>query len=78
MFRFDAKCGYYFYPELKDSADLTLWMNRGMTYEDNVIPRNDICITKHGLKIPVDALNYEEFVNKMEICEQTFINTISA
>ena len=78
MFRFDAKCGYYFYPELNESADLKLWMNRGMTYEDNVIPRNDICITKHGLKIPVDALNYEEFVNKMEICEQTFINTISA
>ena len=48
-----------------------------MTYEDNVIPRNDICITKHGLKIPVEALDYEEFVNKMKICEQTFINTIT-
>ena len=78
MFRFDAKCGYYFYPESSDSADLKLWMNRGMTYEENVIPRDDICITKHGLKIPVDALNYEEFVKKMKNCEQTFINTISS
>ena len=76
MFRFDAKCGYYFYPESNESVDLKLWMNRGMTYEDNVIPRNDICITKHGLKIPVDALNYEEFVEQMKTCEQVFIHTI--
>ena len=52
MFRFDAKAGYYLYPEAEGSDDLKLWLNRGSTYEENVVPRDDISITKHGLKIP--------------------------
>lgn len=75
MFRFDAKVGYYFYPELKkDSEDLKLWMNCGSTYEGNVAPRDDICITKHGLKIPVDARDYSEFDAKMKVREQEFLS----
>ena len=31
----------------------------------NVSPRDDICITKHGLKIPMDATDYAGFVIKM-------------
>ena len=61
MFRFDAKTGYYLYPEAEGSDDLKLWLNRGSTYEKNVMARDDISVTKHGLKIPVDALNYAEF-----------------
>lgn len=72
MFRFDAKTGFYFYPETEGSDDLKLRMNRGSTYEENVIPRDDISITKHGLKIPVDAADYDEFVGKMRACEQEF------
>ena len=33
MFRFDAKTGYYLYPEAAETIDLRLWMNKGSTYE---------------------------------------------
>ena len=72
MFRFDAKAGYYLYPEAEGSDDLKLWLNRGSTYEKNVMARDDISVTKHGLKIPVDALNYAEFSVRMKTCEQEF------
>ena len=39
MFRFDAKAGYYLYPEAEGSDDLKLWLNRGSTYEKNVMPQ---------------------------------------
>lgn len=70
MFRFDAKAGYYLYPEAEGSDDLKLWLNRGLTYEKNVMARDDISVIKHGLKIPVDALNYAEFSARMKTCEQ--------
>ena len=34
--------------------------------------RDDISLTKHGLKIPVDAADYAGFVLRMSICEQEF------
>lgn len=73
MFRFDASVGYFLYPETENSNDLKLWMNCGSTYESNVRPRNDISITKHGLKIPLDALSYSDFSEKMKLREQEFI-----
>ena len=76
MFRFDAKTGYYLYPEAEGSDDLKLRMNCGSTYEKNVMPRDDISLTKHGLKIPVDALNYAEFSVRMKTCEQEFKSTL--
>ena len=72
MFRFDAKTGYYLYPEAGGFDDLKLRMNRGSTYEANVSPRNDITIIKHGLKIPVDAPDYSSFVTRMEVYEHEF------
>ena len=36
------------------------------------MPRDDISITKHGLKVPVDVLDYTEFVIKMNTNEQEF------
>ena len=72
MFRFDAKAGYYLYPEAAGTDDKKLWMNCGSTYEKNVTPRDDVSVTKHGLKIPVDALNYVEFSVRMKTCEQEF------
>lgn len=72
MFRFDAKAGYYLYPEAEGSDDLKLWMNRGSTYEANVVPRDDISVTKHGLKIPVKANDYSDFMLKMKLHEQEF------
>ena len=74
MFRFDAKTGYYLYPEAGESDDLVLRLNKGSTYEKNVSPRNDVCVTKHGLKIPVDATSYVDFVNLMKESERNFIS----
>ena len=72
MFRFDAKAGYYLYPDAVGVNDSPLWMNKGSTYEANVTPREDICVTKLGLKIPVDAENYEVFVSRMKTSEDAF------
>lgn len=77
MFRFDAKRGYYFYPEVESTDDFQLWMNMGSTYEENVRPRDDISITKHGLKIPADAENYESFVTRMKTSECDFRETFA-
>lgn len=77
MFRFDAKRGYYLYPEAEGTDDLQLWMNKGSTYEEDVRPRNDVSITKHGLKIPADAENYESFVMRMKNSESEFKETFA-
>ena len=73
MFRFDSKSGYYLYPEAEGTKDLQLWMNQGSTYEEDVRPRDDVSITKHGLKIPADAENYESFVLRMKASECEFM-----
>lgn len=72
MFRFDAKAGFFLYPEAEGAEDLKLWMNQGLTFEKNVTPRDDICITKHGLKIPAEAADYDDFAAKMTAFEQEF------
>ena len=77
MFRFDAKAGFYLYPEAEDSDDLKLRLNQGSTYESNVMPRDDISITKPGLKVPADAADYDEFVAKMKSSEKEFIQAFS-
>ena len=78
MFRFDAKAGYYLYPEAGGADDLKLRLNRGSSYEKNVMPRDDISITKHGLKISIDAQNYSEFTAKMKVQEQEFTSAFYA
>ena len=77
MFRFDAKAGYYLYPEAEGSDDLKLWLNRGLTYEKNVMARDDISVIKHGLKIPVNAMDYGDFVARMRVCEQQFVSVFT-
>lgn len=77
MFRFDAKRGYYLYPETEGADDLQLWMNKGSTYEEDVRPRNDVSITKHGLKIPADVENYESFLMRMKNSESEFKKTFA-
>lgn len=72
MFRFDAKIGYYLYPEAENADDLLLRMNQGSTYEKNVMPRDEISVTKHGLKIPIDAQNYADFITRIKVSEQEF------
>jgi hypothetical protein len=77
MFRFDASMGYYLYPEVEGKEDLPLWLNKGSTYEKNVALREDICIIKHGLKIPVNAEDYDEFKQKIKKSEQEFFIKLS-
>lgn len=72
MFRFDAKIGFCLYPEQENAEDLVLRMNQGTTYEKNVTPRDDISVTKHGLKIPMDAQNYADFIERIKVSEQEF------
>ena len=72
MFRFDAKKGYYLYPESKGNDDVELKLNKGSTFEKNVEPRDDIRVIKHGLKIPKDAADYESFKKQMAESEIAF------
>lgn len=77
MLRFDSKRGLYFYPESTEKDNTYLWINRGTTYEKNVARRDDAFIIKHGLKIPDDARNYNEFSLKMKAAEKDFIATLA-
>lgn len=72
MFRFDAKKAFYFYPESTDLSDKELWLNKGSSFEDNVSARDDICLIKHGLRIPQDAVSYSEFETQIKDSELEF------
>ena len=76
MFRFDAKKGIFCYPETGRAGTLHLQLNKGSTYENNVAAREDICVEKHGLKIPSKASCYESFAAEMKKQEQVFINAM--
>lgn len=73
MFRFDAKVGYYLYPEANGEDDIKLRMNSGSTYEENVKPRDNVSIIKHGLRIPTNVNRYGEFAAEMKINEEEFV-----
>ena len=77
MFRFDAKEGFYLYPEATGAEDLKLWLNRGSTYEKNVEKRDDIRVIKHGLRIPVGYDTYESFSSLMTESEDAFIKAFT-
>lgn len=70
MFRFDAKKGFYLYPENRGMENTELRMNNGSTYENNVCPRDDIVVFKYGLSIPNEAANYEEFKERIKESEE--------
>ena len=72
MLRFDAKNGFYFYPSTDDTPEHRLQVNKGSTYEKNVVPRNDVCVVKLGLGIPECNGTYEEFTQKVRIAETVF------
>jgi len=77
MFRFDAREGYFLYPEAEGGSDARLHMNSGTTYEANVTPRGDVGVIKHGLKIPADIHDYPEFVERMKESEREFVAEFS-
>ena len=76
MFRFDAKRGFYFYPENNGKERINMRLNRGSTYENNVIARDDISLQKCGLYIPGDVSDYNRFKIQIEENEQEFKDQI--
>lgn len=78
LFRFEAKVGFYLYPEATGGKNLLLKMNQGSTYEGNVSPRDDVTVIKHGLKIPNNAPDYESFLHDMQVSEQEFKKIVAS
>lgn len=76
MFRFDAKKGFYFYPEMGEEEGAVMWLNRGSTYEKNVEAREDICLIKHGFQIPTGIDEYSAFTEQMRCNEIKFLDGI--
>lgn len=76
MFRFDAKKGFYFYPEMGEEEDAVMWLNRGSTYEKNVEAREDICLIKYGFQIPTGIDVYSAFTEQMRCNEIKFLDGI--
>ena len=76
MFRFDSKTAYCFYPEKKVVLDEVLYLNSGNTFENNVKAREDVCIIKHGLKLPKNVRSYDEFVCLMKASEDDFVKRL--
>jgi len=72
MFRFEAKTGYYLYPESEGDSDLELRLNKGSTYEGDVEARNDVCVKKIGLRIPSCVTSFNAFVSQIEVNEGDF------
>lgn len=56
--------------------DAVMWLNRGSTYENNVEARKDICLIKHGFRIPSDCTEYDAFTEQMHLREQLFVDGI--
>lgn len=78
MLRFDARQGYYLYPEKGSATAQQLRLNQGVSYEKNVMPRADCSVIKLGLQIPQNVESYREFVELMSAAEQAFTQTLIA
>lgn len=78
MFRFDAKEGFYFYPESDGAEDKKLRMNSGVSFEKNVSPRDDVFVVKHGFLIPRYVKSYNQFRAEMAESEKQFRDEIEA
>lgn len=79
MFRFDAKEGYYIYPEADTvvNSELTMYLNKGTTFDQNVSYQEDVVVTKLGLKIPkTNGLTYWQFSRQMRISERRLLDSI--
>lgn len=72
MFRFDAKKAFYLYPEALGREDVELRLNRGSSFENNIVARDDIQVIKRGLKIPSDVDGYNRFVEAIRLSEEIF------
>lgn len=76
IMRFNSKKGIFIYPEIDDNSILNLNLNSGLTYENNVMKREDTVIIKYGIKIPKYANSYIDFVEKIYLEEKELIEFI--
>lgn len=79
MFRFNAKIGFYIYPERDDSenSELKMFLNQGTTFDNDIIKQQGISLTKLGLQIPNSQnLNYSEFVQAIRISESKIVECL--
>lgn len=76
IMRFDSKKGIFIYPEIDDNSILNLNLNSGLTYENNVMKREDTVIIKYGIKIPKYANSYIDFVEKIYLEKKELIEFI--
>jgi 5-methylcytosine-specific restriction endonuclease McrBC regulatory subunit McrC len=78
MFRFDASVGLYIYPE--DDAAKSYDFKRQHLYtgfkDEKRIPEEDIYLIKAGIKIPKDAKDGDDFIQKMSANEDEFVKRI--
>lgn len=77
MLRFEAKTGCYLYPESGAAESKRLRLNRGTEYERNAAARDDICVIKHGLKIPAGMESGEAFAEAMRENERAFLRALA-
>jgi 5-methylcytosine-specific restriction endonuclease McrBC regulatory subunit McrC len=76
MLRFEAKKGFYLYPESNEADNLELRLNSGSTYENNVVARDDMLLIKCGLRIPQNAENHSHFKMQMRDSEKVFTDKL--
>lgn len=79
MFRFNAKIGFYIYPERDDSenSELKMFLNQGTTFDNDIIKQQGISLTKLGLQIPNSQnLSYSEFVQAIRISESKIVERL--
>lgn len=79
MFRFNAQAGYYIYPEQDHMSKLAhkMFLNEGTTFDKNVMPRQDISVTKLGFQIPESQdISYSEFTDRIRMSEINFIQSL--
>lgn len=79
MYRFDAQKGYYIYPNHTDKTVAPFHLAQGLTYDNNVVPRETVTITKLGLEIPEitvtgnEVADYQQFKVSMKKSEEKLI-----
>ena len=79
MFRFNAQNGYYIYPEQDNTIkpEHKMFLNEGTTFDNNVMSRQDIAVTKLGFQIPESQdISYSEFTDRMRMSEINFIQNL--
>lgn len=79
MYRFDARQGFFLYPDSDSAERSTLHLMSGTTFDGDVRRRDDdIRVIKHGFAIPQSAPDYERYAAEMRDNERRFRESLTA